>query len=117
MISSRKEKNVTSAIDKLRKAGLQDVIGLVCHVKKAEDRSRLIAEVLTTIVYSDLFINTFWTNMYNCEILRHLGLLFILQTVKSYGGIDILVSNAAVNPWFGSAIDVRTFSINEPPLS
>lgn len=45
VISSRKENNVSSAADKLRNSGFQNVLGLVCHVGKAEDRSRLISEV------------------------------------------------------------------------
>jgi hypothetical protein len=32
------------------------------------------------------------------------------QTVKQFGGIDILVSNAAANPYFGSMLGVSMFS-------
>lgn len=31
--------------------------------------------------------------------------LFSLQTVEQCGGIDILISNAAVNPFFGNILD------------
>ncbi|OWF48176.1 Dehydrogenase/reductase SDR family member 4 [Mizuhopecten yessoensis] len=69
MVSSRKQKNVDAAIEKLRAKNL-DVYGTVCHVGKKEDRASLIQ-----------------------------------QTLDQYGGIDIVVSNAAVNPFFGQMLD------------
>lgn len=69
MISSRKEANVSAAVDKLRADG-HDVAGAVCHVGKQQDRDNLFKE-----------------------------------TVNRWGGLDILVSNAAVNPYFGSIVD------------
>ena len=33
----------------------------------------------------------------------------IQETVAQYGGLDILVSNAAVNPYFGSSSRVQNF--------
>ena len=36
----------------------------------------------------------------------------IQETVAQYGGLDILVSNAAVNPYFGSSSRVQIFNIN-----
>lgn len=68
IISSRKEKNVNEAVNKLSGEGL-DVKGLVCHVSKAEDRKKLFD-----------------------------------QATQS-GGLDILVSNAAVNPEVGDVLD------------
>ncbi|CAG9088156.1 unnamed protein product [Plutella xylostella] len=62
VVSSRKEDNVRSAVENLKKEGIA-VEGVVCHVGNAEQRK----------------------------------LLF--ETAKSkFGGLDILVSNAAVNP-------------------
>jgi len=69
VISSRKEKNVTNAVDSLTNLGL-DVTGTVCHVGKSDDRSNLL-------------------NL----------------AKEKYGGLDILVSNAAVNPFFGHVLD------------
>lgn len=34
------------------------------------------------------------------------------QTVASYGGLDILVSNAAVNPTFGPVLQVSSSDVN-----
>ncbi|XP_041987551.1 tropinone reductase-like 3 isoform X2 [Aricia agestis] len=62
VISSRKEKNVQSALEKLRGEGI-NVEGVVCHVGDPAQRKNLIE-----------------------------------FTKKKFGGIDILVSNAAVNP-------------------
>lgn len=69
VISSRKQKNVDSAVATLQKEGLS-VSGIVCHVGKPEDRERLVT-----------------------------------TAVKLHQGIDILVSNAAVNPFFGNLMD------------
>jgi len=82
VVSSRKEKNVNEAVDKLKSNGL-NVSGIVCHVGKQEDRTNLIDFAL-----------------------------------KNYGGIDILVSNAGVNPSMGSFLDTtekefdKIFEIN-----
>ncbi|KAK9743629.1 short chain dehydrogenase [Popillia japonica] len=69
IISSRKQKNVDQALEKLKSHKL-DVCGLVCHVANPEDRKRLYDEA-----------------------------------IKQYGGINILVSNAAVNPAIGGVLE------------
>ncbi|CAD7004835.1 unnamed protein product [Ceratitis capitata] len=69
VISSRKEKNVDSAADRLRKLNL-NVVGLKCHVGEAQDRKRLFEE-----------------------------------TIRRYGKLNILVSNAATNPVVGGVLD------------
>lgn len=69
VICSRKQDKVQKAIDELKKLNLE-CHGLVCHVAKASDRSKLIDE-----------------------------------TIKKYGALDVLVSNAAANPSFGSIFD------------
>uniref|UniRef100_A0A667IAC1 Dehydrogenase/reductase SDR family member 4-like n=1 Tax=Lynx canadensis TaxID=61383 RepID=A0A667IAC1_LYNCA len=69
VVSSRKQQNVDRAVAALQGEGLS-VVGIVCHVGKAEDRERLVA-----------------------------------TAVNLHGGIDILVSNAAVNPFFGNIMD------------
>eukprot|EP00050_Salpingoeca_kvevrii_P011691 m.17286 g.17286 ORF g.17286 m.17286 type:complete len:261 (+) comp3577_c0_seq1:30-812(+) len=68
VVSSRKQQNVDEAVESLRADGIC-VSGLVCHVGKAEDRTKLIE-----------------------------------HTLGEHGKLDILVSNAAVNPVFGPAI-------------
>jgi dehydrogenase/reductase SDR family protein 4 len=72
MVSSRKERNVERAVERLREGGGGDVGGVVCHVGKADDRRTLLQE-----------------------------------TVRRFGGLDILVSNAAVNPAFGDTTTVE----------
>ena len=44
VVSSRKQENVTKAVDKLRELDL-DVSGVVCHVGKDEDRKNLLQTV------------------------------------------------------------------------
>ncbi|CAI0410864.1 unnamed protein product [Linum tenue] len=63
VISSRKQQNVDEAVEKLRAQGIQNVIGVVCHVSNAQQRKNLIE-----------------------------------KTVEKYGKVDVVVSNAAVNP-------------------
>ncbi|KAG8236435.1 hypothetical protein J437_LFUL016962 [Ladona fulva] len=69
VVSSRKEKNVQEAVQKLKSEGLS-AEGVVCHVAKAEDRARLLN-----------------------------------KAVETFGGIDVLVSNAATNPAVGPVLD------------
>lgn len=51
MVSSRKQKNVDAAVEKLTQENL-DVMGIVCHVGKKEDRSNLISKVIQHLCYS-----------------------------------------------------------------
>lgn len=62
VISSRNQKNVDAALEKLKNEGLS-ASGMVCHAGVKEDRHRLIE-----------------------------------STAAEFGGFDILISNAAVNP-------------------
>ncbi|KAK1317626.1 hypothetical protein QJS10_CPA05g00963 [Acorus calamus] len=71
VISSRKQKNVDEAVEKVRSRGI-DAIGVVCHVSNAEHRKNLID-----------------------------------ATLKKYGHIDIVVSNAAANPSIDNILDTK----------
>lgn len=62
VISSRRQKNVDEAVEKLKGKGIQ-VLGAACHVSNASQRKYLID-----------------------------------QTIQKFGKIDVIVSNAAVNP-------------------
>ncbi|XP_077982208.1 dehydrogenase/reductase SDR family member 4-like [Glandiceps talaboti] len=82
VISSRKQNNVDKAVETLKSENLS-VSGMVCHVGKPEDRTKLLQ-----------------------------------SAAEKSGGIDILVSNAAVNPSFGPILDTtekvwdKIFEIN-----
>lgn len=91
MVSSRKESNVKTAVDKLKEEDGGQVEGTVCHVGKAEHRANLVKEVIMN--------NTIF-------LLMILTILSLLQTISRFGKLDILVSNAAVNPTFGRTLDV-----------
>ncbi|KAL0904591.1 hypothetical protein M5K25_026719 [Dendrobium thyrsiflorum] len=71
VISSRRQKNVDAAVEKLRSKGLE-VMGVVCHVSNLQQRKELID-----------------------------------KTVQRYGNIDIVVSNAAVNPTVDNILDMK----------
>ena len=51
MLSSRKIKNVESALESLRQEENVTVEGMVCHVGKDEDRKNLIKEVSLYITF------------------------------------------------------------------
>jgi len=76
LISSRKQKNVDTAVTKLKSEGL-DVTGLVCHVSNADHRKQLFEEA------------------------------------AKLGGLDILVSNAAVNPSVAAILDCDEASFDK----
>ena len=80
MISSRKEANVEAAVAKLRADG-HEVAGAVCHVGKPQDRTNLLKVIYVSA--------------------SHIIYILLQETVNRFGGLDILVSNAAVNPYFG----------------
>ncbi|CAI0410865.1 unnamed protein product [Linum tenue] len=46
VISSRKQQNVDEAVEKLRAQGIQNVIGVVCHVSNAQQRKNLIEKTV-----------------------------------------------------------------------
>lgn len=62
VISSRRQRNVDEAVEKLKAEGLE-VLGIICHVSNAQQRKNLVE-----------------------------------KTIQKYGKIDVVVSNAAVNP-------------------
>ena len=64
MISSRKEKNVTEALEELRKHAKDNsqVDGVVCHVGKAEDREKLVQQTLDKFGAIDILISNAGTN-------------------------------------------------------
>ncbi|KAK1296234.1 hypothetical protein QJS10_CPB15g01493 [Acorus calamus] len=78
VISSRKQKNVDEAVEKLRSRGVE-AIGVVCHVSNAQHRQNLV------------------------EATVNVGILF----GEKYGGIDVIVSNAAANPTVDNILETE----------
>ncbi|XP_053325510.1 dehydrogenase/reductase SDR family member 4-like [Spea bombifrons] len=82
ILSSRIQKNVDTAVEKLKNEGLS-VIGIVCHVGNEEERKQLVEKAL-----------------------------------ELYGKIDILICNAAVNPFVGPLMETteemwkKVFEVN-----
>ena len=68
--------------------GLDNVLGHVCHVGKAEHRTALIQSAIGSLLAS------------KGPRCRSLGL------VDEFNGLNILISNAAVNPVYGPCLDV-----------
>ncbi len=93
MLSSRKSANVERAVKQLRSEceGVS-VEGVVCHVGKDDHRKNLIKEV-SSLKYLALFPSP-------------------VQTVSKFGRLDILVSNAAVNPMTEGTLMVHYLSLH-----
>ncbi|KAI8519737.1 Dehydrogenase/reductase SDR member 2, mitochondrial [Branchiostoma belcheri] len=102
VISSRKEKNVQRALQELQGENL-DVTGMVCHVGKAEDRTNLIQHMKGPHKYYLLGALPGPQMKGACKY--YLYSKDLILAVDKYGGLDILVSNAAANPAFGPMLD------------
>ena len=107
VISSRKQQNVDNALKKLKEQGLT-VSGLTCHAGSAEDRTKLFEHVSLPSP-PDCSLNCLSVPEF-IPVHFH-NACCILQACKEFGGVDILVSNAAVNPAFGPILDVWTISV------
>ncbi len=51
MVSSRKENNVKTAVEKLKEEEGGQVEGTICHVGKAEHRANLVKEVNMSLFF------------------------------------------------------------------
>eukprot|EP00270_Netrium_digitus_P005775 TRINITY_DN17743_c0_g1_i1.p1 TRINITY_DN17743_c0_g1~~TRINITY_DN17743_c0_g1_i1.p1 ORF type:complete len:258 (-),score=72.77 TRINITY_DN17743_c0_g1_i1:252-1025(-) len=69
VISSRKQENVSSAVEELVKEGLK-VVGVVCHVAKAEDRNKLIQTAVDNFGTIDIFVSNAAVNPSVANILE-----------------------------------------------
>ncbi len=73
VISSRKQDNVDEAVQALKKENL-DAYGVVCHVKKAEDRKRLLDEVITLglvpVSYGNLAVQIIMPTLERCPLMK-----------------------------------------------
>lgn len=114
-MSSRRQANVDKAVSLLRSKNLK-VIGTTCNVGKAEDRDKLVNMVRSFFIalFSKYLVNILvivLRSVCKCyaepKSLWKLAKTFCkqLQTIEQCGGVDILVSNAAVNPFFGNILD------------
>ncbi|CAL4895072.1 unnamed protein product [Urochloa decumbens] len=90
VISSRKQKNVDEAVERLKAKGIT-VVGAVCHVSDAQQRKGLIDTAVKVRI-------------------RGRGISeFRRVTLQSqnFGHIDILVSNAAANPTVDGILEMK----------
>lgn len=56
VISSRKQKNVDEAVDKLKTFGI-DVLGVACHVANSEQRKKLIKSAVDSFGHIDILVS------------------------------------------------------------
>ncbi|KAJ6634651.1 Dehydrogenase/reductase SDR family member 4 [Pseudolycoriella hygida] len=117
VISSRKLKKVTKAVDLLKKMGYQQVYGCRCHIGVAEDRKNLFRETMSIFGRIDIFVsnaavNPFLGKILDCpqqvwdkifDINVRAPFLMVKDAVplikKSQGGSVVFISSvAAYNP-------------------
>ncbi|KAJ4842178.1 hypothetical protein Tsubulata_020726 [Turnera subulata] len=70
VISSRKQKNVQEAIEKLKAKGISQVLGVVCHVANPEHRKNLIRQTLEKFGKIDVVVSNAGTNLSAEPILK-----------------------------------------------
>ncbi|XP_047242718.1 dehydrogenase/reductase SDR family member 4 isoform X2 [Girardinichthys multiradiatus] len=120
VVSSRRQANVDKAVALLQSQSIR-VTGTTCNVGKGEDREKLVQLIRPversaqegfethSSVWSFSWAPFFQTLMWTALVKSFQGASFCLmrgkKTVDQCGGIDILVSNAAVNPFFGNILD------------
>ena len=65
MISSRKEANVAQTLEELKGEGscsADDIDGMVCHVGKSDDRTRLVEKTIEKFGGIDILVSNAGTN-------------------------------------------------------
>ena len=65
MISSRKEANVAQTLEELKgegSGGADDIDGMVCHVGKSDDRTRLVEKTVEKFGGIDILVSNAGTN-------------------------------------------------------
>ena len=64
MISSRKEANVGQTLEELKGegSGADDIDGMVCHVGKSDDRTRLVEKTIEKFGGIDILVSNAGTN-------------------------------------------------------
>lgn len=100
VVSSRRQTNVDKAVALLQSQSIQ-VTGTTCNVGKGEDREKLV-QMVSPVSMNASEESSEIPFIYNLINNLFLGLE---QTLEKCGGIDILVSNAAVNPFFGNIME------------
>lgn len=70
MISSRKLRNVTKAVDLLKNLGYSQVHGCKCHVGVEEDRKTLFRETITIFGRIDIFVSNAAANPFMGRIME-----------------------------------------------
>ncbi|KAJ4839265.1 hypothetical protein Tsubulata_005974 [Turnera subulata] len=70
VVSSRKQKNVQMAVEKLKAKGISQVLGVVCHVANPEHRKNLIRQTLEKFGKIDAVVSNAGTNLSDEPILK-----------------------------------------------
>ncbi|CAL5096449.1 unnamed protein product [Urochloa decumbens] len=107
VISSRKQKNVDEAVERLKAKGIT-VVGAVCHVSDAQQRKGLIDTAVKVRIrrrgISEFRRVTLQSQISPvAERSRQAG----LPAPTNFGHIDILVSNAAANPTVDGILEMK----------
>ncbi|CAN1231656.1 Tropinone reductase-like 3 [Linum grandiflorum] len=92
VISSRKQHNVDEAVKKLREEGIQEVLGVVCHVSNPQQRKTLIDKTVQT---KESVLDKLWEINVKASILL---LKDAAPYMKSGSSIVLVASIAGYHP-------------------
>ncbi|RZC50620.1 hypothetical protein C5167_019049 [Papaver somniferum] len=117
VISSRKQKNVDEAVEKLKSRGIE-VLGVVCHVSNAQHRKNLIDRTLQKYGKIDILVSNAAANPSADPMLRtQETLLDKLWEVNVKASILILQDAAPHLRKGSSVVFISSISAYRPPLS
>ncbi|CAL4895071.1 unnamed protein product [Urochloa decumbens] len=100
VISSRKQKNVDEAVERLKAKGIT-VVGAVCHVSDAQQRKGLI-DTAVKVRIRGRGISEFRRVTLQSQVSP-----VAERSRQNFGHIDILVSNAAANPTVDGILEMK----------
>ncbi|CAI0442560.1 unnamed protein product [Linum tenue] len=99
VISSRKQQNVDEAVEKLRAQGVQNVIGVVCHVSNAQQRKNLIEKTVEKYGKVDVVVSNAAANPSTESIINTKdSVLDKLWEINVKASILLLRVHSTINP-------------------
>ncbi|CAI0442561.1 unnamed protein product [Linum tenue] len=118
VISSRKQQNVDEAVEKLRAQGVQNVIGVVCHVSNAQQRKNLIEKTVEKYGKVDVVVSNAAANPSTESIINTKdSVLDKLWEINVKASILLLRDAAPHMPKGSAVVLVASIAGYHPPAS
>ncbi|CAL1386976.1 unnamed protein product [Linum trigynum] len=118
VISSRKQQNVDEAVEKLQAQGVQNVIGVVCHVSNAQQRKNLIEKTVEKYGKVDVVVSNAAANPSTESIINTKdSVLDKLWEINVKASILLLRDAAPHMPKGSAVVLVASIAGYHPPAS